>query len=173
DLKKAIAENTFRSDLFYRLSVFPLTTPPLRERKEDIPLLVGHFLKYYCPKLGTKEKSLSREAMQKLQAYEWPGNIRELENRICQAILLSPGETITPAAFEFDVGPIPIADQTYAEAKREALDIVEMRYLRELLFKTKGVISKAAEIAGLHRNTFWRLMRKHGIRVEEFQNQRP
>ena len=94
DLKKAVAEGSFREDLFYRLDVIPIEVPPLRERKEDIPLLVEHFVSKYCRILGHEVKGVSPEAMQRLTAHLWNGNVRELENVIERAITLVSGPVI-------------------------------------------------------------------------------
>lgn len=172
DIEQAIRQNQFRSDLFYRLNVFPFALPPLREHKEDIPLLVRHFAERYSEELCGKKKSFSAEAIQKLADYDWPGNVRELENKVRQAVLLEPGEVVSPSAIE--LGGEYTGEETwnFADVKQQAIDRAEKKLIRKLLAKTGGVISKAADIAGMHRKTFWRLMRKHGIETEEFRAQR-
>jgi len=98
NLEKEIAEGRFRMDLYYRLHVFPITLPSLRDRKEDIPLLVRHFIQHFSMTFGKKPPTPSMEVMERLIAYDWPGNIRELENLLERTILLTPGDTITQVA---------------------------------------------------------------------------
>ena len=98
DLLRAVADGAFRQDLYYRLSVFPLRVPSLRERREDIPLLVHYFVGRYAARIGRKITSVAQEAMERLVAYPWPGNIRELENVIERAVILSAGPELEVAA---------------------------------------------------------------------------
>lgn len=169
NIEQAIERERFRSDLFYRLNVFPITLPPLREHKEDIPLLARHFAELHGPDLCGKRMTFSPEAIQKLVDYDWPGNVRELESKVCQAILAAPHEIVSPSAIDLAVEAGPDLSLRYAEAKKAAVDRVERRFVRELLARTNGAISEAASIAGLHRNTFWRLMKKHGIHAGDFR----
>ena len=94
DLDKLVAENTFREDLYYRLSVIPVSVPPLRERREDIPLLVNHFLKKYAPAAGKSILRVNPQSLDALCGYDWPGNVRQLENTIERAVALETGEEL-------------------------------------------------------------------------------
>ena len=175
DLEEAIKSGQFRDDLFYRLNVFPITLPALRDRKEDIPLLVKHFAELHGPDLCGLCKTFSKQAIELLVGYDWPGNVRELENKVRQAILLAPGEIVETSAIDLPVEqPEGIISKscvgsTFCEAKRGAIDAFETRFVRDVLSETKGIISKAARLAGLDRKNMWLLMKKHGIRAEEFR----
>ena len=116
DLLVAVAEGRFRRDLYYRLNVFPIVVPPLRERAVDLPLLAGFFLQRFAKKFGKPVKRLAQDTLGRLAAYDWPGNIRELQNVIERGILLSPGETLDLAP---DFGPSPEVPQFHSP---EALD---------------------------------------------------
>ncbi len=169
NIEEAVQENRFRSDLFYRLNVFPIMLPPLREHKEDIPLLAQHFAELHSASLCGKRKTFSPDTIRKLVEYDWPGNVRELENKVCQAILMAPAKVVLPSAIDLAVQAAPEMSLRYAETKKDAINRTEQRFVRKLLAKTNGAISEAATIAGLHRNTFWRLMKKHGIQASEFR----
>jgi len=129
DLQKAIKDGAFREDLYYRLNVFPIRTPPLRERREDIPLLVEHFVHLAAKTLNLAAPTISNEAMALLTGYNWPGNIRELQNIVERAVLLSDGETITPAQL-----PKEIAGET-AEQPAEKTDSSLWGYEKALIVK--------------------------------------
>jgi len=169
DLEQAIKSGQFRDDLFYRLNVFPIVLPPLRDRKEDIPLLVKHFTELHSPALCGQCKAFSREAIEVFHAYDWPGNVRELENKVRQAILLAPGQIVAPSAIDLPVEKPAATTWRFSEAKKGAIDAFEMRFVRAVLGETRGVISKAARLAGLDRKNLWLLMKKHGIQAEEFR----
>ena len=94
DLDKQVSENTFREDLYYRLSVIPISVPPLRERREDVPLLVNHFLKKYAPAAGRSIARVNPQSLESLCGYDWPGNVRQLENTIERAVALETGEEL-------------------------------------------------------------------------------
>ncbi|HUT04524.1 MAG TPA: sigma-54 dependent transcriptional regulator [bacterium] len=172
DMEQAMEKNLFRKDLFYRLNVFPVTLPPLRERKEDIPLLVRHFAELHSPELSGESKTFSPEAIKKLLGYDWPGNVRELENKVRQAILLTHEEVVRPSAVELSVRRRPGSSAKFAEVKKEAMDRAEKQFLKEMLDRANGVIMLAAKLAGLHRKNFSILMKKHGIRAEEFRRRK-
>lgn len=172
DLEHAIRINEFRDDLFYRLNVFPIMLPSLRERKEDIPLLVRHFAELHSPDLCGPVKTFSPEAILKLSAYDWPGNVRELENKVRQAILLAPGDTVGPSAVDLQFLGTAASTFTLSDAKKRATDSIEKRLVRESLAETNGIISKAARLIGVARKNFWLLMKKHEIDAEEFRIQK-
>lgn len=153
DLEAAVAGNLFRQDLYYRLSVFPITIPPLRERKEDIPALVEHFIAKLSAEMNIPHKNISREAMDVLKDYSWKGNVRELENVIERAMILCDGGTITqmelrltpldtPGGKLEDIAP----DGTLDEVAKAALRIAESRRIRKALEDTHGNKTRAAEI---------------------------
>jgi DNA-binding NtrC family response regulator len=154
-LKKLIEQGKFREDLYYRLNVFPLELPPLRERKGDIPLLLGHYLKFFSEKNGTDAKAFSKKAIKALVRYEWPGNVRELQNlieRLC-TVVKNPVirlEDIRPynnGKSTFDIEGLPLKD---------AMQTFEKRYIGNVLDSVYGSRTKAAEILGIHRNTLLR-----------------
>lgn len=165
DLWTEVKENRFREDLYYRINVIPVNLPPLRERKEDIPPLVEHFLKKFNKKMKKKVKGLTSQAIQKLMMHDWPGNVRELENTIEFAMAMTEHDVITD---ELILGgkhlfPEPI------ESFKIAKDSFEKDYLVNVLSFTQGNISKAAEIAGKYRADFYALLRKHDLKPEAFK----
>ena len=175
NLETMAAEGLFRSDLFYRLNVFPIVVPPLRERPEDIPLLVRHFVRRFSQKLKRQIESVPASTMEALQRWHWPGNIRELENVIERAVILSTGSVLQVSLPEMPPAPEPSAmaasmpslsrdiGPTFADAERESI----LRALRE----ANGVIageSGAAARLGLKRTTLHSKMRKLGIRRMPF-----
>lgn len=167
DLEKAINEEHFRADLFYRLNVFPIHLPPLRDRGEDIPLLVSHFAELHGPVLCGHAKTFSPGAVQKLMAYKWPGNVRELENKVRQAMLVAPGDAVGPSAIDLPVKVKTSGSRRFRDAKNEAVAVFERQYVEELLTESGGVISEAARLAGLDRKNFWLLMKKHDVNADE------
>ena len=169
DLEQAIEGGQFRADLFYRLNVFPVMLPPLRDRKEDISLLVKHFADLHGPDLCGESKTFSKEAIERLLAYDWPGNVRELENKVRQAILLAPGAVVGASAIDIPVQSLAPTMGAFREAKRVAIDAFEKRFVRDALDRGKGVISRSARLAGLDRKNLWLLMKKHGIQADDFR----
>jgi two-component system response regulator HydG len=156
DIKERIQQGRFREDLYYRLKVIDMELPPLRERREDIPLLVQHFMN----KLGEGPKkilSVSEDSLKILTAYSWPGNVRELENVIQRAMTLCRGEIIQPE--DLPLHMVQEADENLAEKglrKKYTLDQLEKEYIRKVLIEVGGNKSKAAEILGLDRKTLYR-----------------
>jgi transcriptional regulator with GAF, ATPase, and Fis domain/predicted ATPase len=172
DLAEAMREGRFRSDLFYRLNVVPLTVPPLRERRSDIPQLVAFFLARFCRKFGKSVNGVSQETMERLIRYRWPGNIRELQNVIERAVVLSSGSVLQ---LDRDFLPAPGFAATPSEPEPEqapaerapALDEVQRLHILDVLARTRGVIegeTGAAKILRLHPNTLRSRMKKLGIR---------
>src|SRR5215468_10971628 len=155
DLEGAVQEGVLREDLFYRLNVIPIQLPPLRERREDIPLLIAHFLQKFSKELGKDVRGVSPEALAVLERYHWPGNIRELENVIERAIVLGNGETIEvdalpPNVLRPSTPAPPAAELPAAGFDLEAtLEDLEYRYIQMALDRTGGVQTKAAELLGL------------------------
>ncbi len=152
DLETAAAENTFRQDLFYRLSVFPITIPPLRERSEDIPVLVEHFISKFSADMNIPHKNISEDALEVLAGYQWKGNVRELENVIERALILCEGDSLSRK--EFSLTPGGSSGETLSgidmegtldEAAKAALAIVESRRIKKALEDNHGNKTKAAE----------------------------
>jgi DNA-binding NtrC family response regulator len=177
DLKEKIRKQEFREDLFYRLNVLTVQMPPLRERKEDIPFLAEHFLKHYCEEFGKPLKSLSPELMDLLLRRNWEGNVRELENIINRAILLSTGNVIKP--FEIGWTPEPsdscvvgreIYGMDYKEAKEEVLHRFHAEYLGELLRRNNGNVTHSARECGLERQALQQILRRYGIKSQDFRS---
>ncbi|MCI0341173.1 MAG: sigma-54 dependent transcriptional regulator [Planctomycetales bacterium] len=172
DLSEEVEAGRFREDLYYRLDVIPIHLPPLRERREDVPLLAGQFLARYARTMRKGVSTLSKEAMELLLAYDWPGNIRELENVIQRAVALSEGPEIVPhdlagrfaergkAAGGADPAAIPPGGMDL-EAHVEA---VERRFLEEALRRTGGHLTKAAELLGMTFRAIRYKVAKHGLK---------
>lgn len=174
DLKKMIQEGAFREDLFYRLNIVPIFLPPLRERREDIPLLVSHFLEKFNRERGRNIKGVSPEAMQLLVNYPWPGNVRELENVIERVVVMTEENTIgveyLPVAIREEAGEettVPRNSQELKKLKKElrkkAVAKIEKKFVLEALRRNKGNITRAAKDVGMHRQNFQALMRKYNI----------
>ncbi|HCY84302.1 MAG TPA: hydrogenase [Desulfobacteraceae bacterium] len=180
DIKQMIVENKFRQDLYYRLSVLPVHLPPLRERREDTPLLVKHFLETEALKADAPEKKVVPEAMQMLVAYSWPGNIRELENLIRYLMVTTPGEYIQPAnlpdhirqmagdAVESGDGgaglPPGVDNEFLVDLSAMTWPSLEKAYVKALMKKYNWNITWAARASGINRSTFASRMRKLDIR---------
>jgi two-component system response regulator PilR (NtrC family) len=172
DLARAIAEGRFREDLYYRINVIPIALPPLRERREDIPLVAEHFLAKYCEQMGKQITGISREAMDVLVRHEWPGNIRELENVIERAVALESTPTILldslPPAIR---GDVPRAVTAPAEAlPPSGFDLeahvksIECSYIAEALKRAGGVQVKAADLLGMSFRSFRYYVKKYNLR---------
>lgn len=159
DLKKAIKEGKFREDLYYRLGVVNIFLPPLRERGEDILLIANYLLRKYAAENKKTVKGFTTAALQAIENYHWPGNIRELENRIKRAVIMAEGSRITPADLEL-ASQFP---KYLGMSLREARDALEREFISRALAKNKGSISKAAEELGISRPTLYELMEKLGI----------
>ncbi|MCK9605460.1 MAG: sigma 54-interacting transcriptional regulator [Methylomonas sp.] len=165
NLLREVAEKNFREDLFYRLNVFPVTTPPLRERLEDIPLLVEFLIGKFAPKIGKKIIAISAKSLQRLQDYHWPGNIRELENIIERAIILADGPTLEIDPDQFPAG----TDQTAlksAQSSNSSLDSIAREHILGVLEQTRWVIegpNGAATRLDLKPSTLRYRMQKLGI----------
>lgn len=170
ELEKAVKEEKFRKDLFYRLNIIPLMMPPLRERKEDIPLLAGHFLEKYAIEFNKQIVNFTSDAMQKLIFYEWPGNIRELENIIERAVVFSKQTVIQSIDIASPCSETTEPDKSFQKAKSEAVSHFEKNYIRSLLLAHQGNITKAAKAAQKNRRAFWELMRKYKIEIQNFKS---
>ena len=169
NLEKEIAEGRFRMDLYYRLNVFPIILPPLRERKEDIPLLAIHFLHQYSRRTGKRITDIAAEALEKLMLYDWPGNIRELENLIERSVLLAPGAIITDILLP-DHFKKPVAVPAHTETIK-TIEENERDHIVATLKKCNGKISGeggAAELLNIHVSTLNSKIRKLGIKKEQY-----
>ena len=177
-LMAMVADGTFREDLFYRLEVIPLHLPPLRERKEDIPLLVEHFLVKKSREINVPLRRLTPEAMRILCDYPWPGNVRELENIIERTIVLSDGETIGPADLPFDSSvespvrdPGPIAADGAADATETPLtarlESLERDLIQRAMQQARGVKTQAAELLGIKTSALYYKLDKYGVEYAE------
>jgi len=169
ELTEEVKESRFREDLYYRLMVFPITLPPLRERKGDVPLLISHFMNIYAKGAGKKISHFSGEAMEYLMGYSWPGNVRELENVIERAVVLCEGDTINlshlPVGLDaFSGNRLPqVFDGGMETAKIVSLENMESEALKKALDIAEHNISRAAKELGIGRATFYRKAKKFGI----------
>ncbi len=157
NLEKLVKEGKFRDDLFYRLDVVRITLPPLRERREDIPLLVDFFIKRYSSKFNKPIRGITKEALSALENYPWPGNVRELENVIERAVVLEEGELITPESLPekiFSSVPVPHQELTTDFNLQEYLENVIRHYVKLAYEKAGGNKKKAAELLGLSYRSY-------------------
>jgi two-component system response regulator AtoC len=179
DLEEMVAQGTFREDLYYRLNVIPLRLPPLRERREDIPLLVRHFLVALGEQAvpPRRDVTFSQEAMRRLMAYDWPGNIRQLENTVERALALSPQRaqidvSVLPAEIRGDVDvthPVPLVLPEGGFDLDRTLALVERGFVQQALARTEGNRSRAAELLGVKRTTLVekvKRLQRLGLEVE-------
>ncbi len=174
DLDKSVADNTFREDLYYRLNVIPVTVPPLRDRREDIPLLVNHFLKKYATAAGRKITRVSPASLESLCGYEWPGNVRQLENTVERAVALETGEELrvelpaekskARAAAAGVGGPISAGSvlPDGVDMEKYVADI-ERTLLQSALTQSNGVQTRAADLLKISYRSFRHLMKKYDL----------
>jgi two-component system, NtrC family, response regulator HydG len=159
-IHEMVAENTFRQDLLYRINTVEINLPPLRDRHEDIPLLVDHFLKMYCQKYRKPVKTIAANTIKRLQKYKWPGNIRELQHAIERSVIMSDNNILTPEDFFF-LNQAP--DNPSKMSDNYNLDDVEKMVIQKAVTKHAGNISKAAKELGLTRASLYRRLEKHGL----------
>ncbi|MGK5095191.1 sigma-54 dependent transcriptional regulator [Deltaproteobacteria bacterium TL4] len=177
DLKQLSEEGKFRSDLYYRLNVFSIHIPPLRERREDIALLVDEFLKRYNQHYPKSISGMSPDVEAAFDQYGWPGNIRELENIIERAFILESSSVLTPESLPHDLISsdeinvrLPVdTGLNLAKAREKAVDNFERQYLKELLAAHQGRINNSAQTAGITTRQLHRMLSKYGINKEEFK----
>jgi two-component system response regulator GlrR len=179
DLPGLVKKGTFREDFYYRLNIVSLHIPPLRKRKEDIPVLADYFIKKYSHEYNKGVKSVSPEAVELLMTNHWPGNVRELENKIQQAVVMSRDGTILPRDFLFSQEssePEPksltsnssIYKETFSRAKKMIIHSFEREYLTRLLAQFNGDMVQAAARAGKSRTALWNLMAKYQLHPSQF-----
>jgi two-component system response regulator HydG len=180
DLEKAVEEGRFRRDLYYRLSVFPIKLPPLRERREDIQLLVVHFLELYKQKTGRFVSGISKDALRALVNYDFPGNIRELENAIERAIIIASGRQIELEDLPEAISQKPIdwsirrfenvstnGDSPHLEIELPTtMDEIERETIQATLELTKGDKSRAARLLGIGRKTLYRKLEQYDKKTD-------
>jgi len=163
NLAQAVSRGAFREDLFYRLSVVPIHLPPLRERIDDIPLLVEHFLQKYSRKAGKVVSAISRRAMTALQEYDWPGNVRELENTIERAVVLCRGQEIEVADIISHGISLGVPTSAWSGGKFKTLAEIEKNYITAVLHETDGNKGRTALVLGIDRKTLWAKLKKYGL----------
>ena len=177
DLKTEVQAGRFREDLFYRLNVFPIRLPPLRERAEDVPLLAAHFLEKHARAMRREIGGFDPEALRLLASHPWPGNVRELENAVERAVAISSGPDILSRDLPAELaapgpalppGPV-LASMPYRDAVEQAQERVSREYLVALLTEFHGNVTRAAARAGLERESLHRLLKKHGLRSDDFK----
>jgi two-component system, NtrC family, response regulator GlrR len=167
-LDVAVQNGKLRQDLYYRLNVVSIVLPPLRERREDIPVLANHFLAKYADEFDEELKTLSTEAQKRLTFYDWPGNVRELEHIIERAVMFSESSCIDEADIQLP-GQGSLPEESFQEAKAKFVERFERDYIQKLLLSYNGNISRAAQSARKNRRAFWELIRKHHIDVRSFR----
>jgi DNA-binding NtrC family response regulator len=157
DLEQAVREGSFRQDLYYRLKVISIQIPPLRKRKEDIPLLADHFRLRFAQETNKEIGSISREALDEMMLYDWPGNIRELENAIERAVVVGKSRSIQPQ-------DLPIFSSTQSRGPQDlSLREMEKEHIASILEQTNWNIKKSAEILGIDRSTLYHKLKRYGL----------
>jgi transcriptional regulator with GAF, ATPase, and Fis domain len=170
DLRKAVDEKLFRDDLYYRLSVFPITIPPLRSRRGDIPLLSVHYVERFCRELGKPPMTIARESMERLVSYDWPGNVRELANCLERAVILSDEPELSPEVLGFgpsrEVVPPPPDFElsgSLAQVSRRAASSAEKEKIRRVMDEVEGDRSRAADVLQVSTKTLTAKLREYGL----------
>lgn len=175
DLKKEMKEGRFRADLYYRIAVLTLIIPPVRKRKEDIPLLIKYFSNFYADKFHKKIKKPKQNVLVKASSYDWPGNVRELQNAVERAVVLSDeGNLSLDDLLELS------DDEKVADSPHQSEDLqlvysiakkhFEQRYIENLLFVSKGNIAEASRLSNQYRHSLYRLIKKYDINIELFKD---
>jgi two-component system response regulator GlrR len=169
DLQHEVQQRRFREDLYHRVNVLPISVPPLRERREDIPLLVDHFVQAFNRELGRSIKGFSPAALEYLLAGTWPGNVRELDNRIKQAMVMTKGEWVDVSDLSSrSTSTVDEELPTFRQAKAE----FEKSYVVRALQIAHGKVAAAARMAGKDRKDFYELMKRHGVDPNDFRARR-
>jgi two-component system, NtrC family, response regulator GlrR len=168
ELERAVKEGKLRQDLYYRLNIARVNLPALCDRRDDIPRLAEHFLAKYANEFGRSVQRLSETAMRKLVFYDWPGNIRELENTIERAVMLTEQEQISATEIILaDTGTVE--DESFQAMKAKVITQFERTYIHNLMVNYHGNVSQAAKAAKKNRRAFWELIRKHNLEVQSFR----
>ncbi len=181
DLKAMVAEGSFREDLYYRINVFPIQAPPLRDRRPDVPALAFHFLKAYCAELGKPMCEISAGAMSLLMNHDWPGNVRELENTMHRAAIVASDNMVRLAHMASLLQPVPAADHDVPRsgdelkrvkklARERSVEDIERRFVQEALRRNNSNVTRSAEDTGMQRANFQALMKKYSIRVRDSEH---
>ena len=163
DIRQMVADGRFQEDLYYRLNVIPIHIPPLRERREDIPLLVEHFIRKHAQRAGKRIDGIEPAVLQGLEAADWPGNVRELENTVERAVVLSPGPVIGPDVIRLLGVPSAAAPGLPSMLLRQNLDWAERESVRRALDSANGVKKDAAELMGISQRALSYYLAKHRI----------
>ncbi|HHT9105879.1 MAG TPA: sigma-54-dependent transcriptional regulator [Candidatus Wujingus californicus] len=175
DLLQCVQEKEFREDLYYRLNVINIKMPPLRDRKEDIPLLVKHFIEKYNKKENKQIKGINQDVEKEFYNYTWPGNVRELENVIERAVTLTNEDIISLDTIsslvkkEGNSGPTEdeLLSSPYKEARRKALDSFNVKYITKAINKTEGNVTNAAKESGIERQYLQRMLKRYNIKSKD------
>jgi two-component system nitrogen regulation response regulator NtrX len=165
DLKEEVKKGNFREDLLYRLNVIPIMVPPLRERKEDIPALVEHFLESFAAEYGKKQKKIAPDALKMIEAYDWPGNIRELRNVIERLVIMTPSDTITSKNLILIIAEPTRQDYLAYKTLKEARDAFEKDFIAKRLEENNWNVSKTAEILQIERSNLHKKIKAYNIKV--------
>jgi len=169
DLEEAVGNGKVRQDLFYRLNIISLTLPPLRERREDIPLLANHFLTKYAQEAQKEISAFSAEALHALMLHSWPGNVRELEHAIERSVVLCDQDFLQAEDLLISNSRLTTPRESMQEAKAKEIARFEKNYIQGLLSVCRGNITRAAQVARKNRRAFWQLIQKHHIDVNRFK----
>ncbi len=162
NLDELVQQGAFREDLYYRVNVFPIPMPPLRERKEDVPPLANHFLKKFESRVGKSISELTPEALGVLLGYDWPGNVRELENVMERAMILAAGPRLEGPDLAF-LGPAAVPEEQQQGGLPEMLENLEKHQLKEALDRNEGSVSRTAAELGINRTTLYYRLKKYGL----------
>jgi len=165
DLEEAVREGTFREDLYYRLNVITIHVPPLRERKEDIPLLASHFIEKFNFEFGKNVEGVSEEALQLLLEHDWPGNVRELENVIERAVIINKEGIIMPSHLPPQLIKVPEGAASPAPPHKTLLE-VERLHIQRVLNENDWNIQRSARILGIDRTTLYAKIKRYGLTRE-------
>lgn len=178
DLRSMCSRDMFRQDLMYRLNVFPIEIPPLRERVEDIPLIAGNILNKLKQSLPKKVEGISKEVLESFENYSWPGNVRELENLLERALILESSSMLTPMSFPPQLfvhqpgcgNELININLPLSQVRKVHMEAIEKQYLQQLLIKNKGKIKDSAHQAGIGERHLNKLMSKYGLDKKEFKS---
>ena len=166
NLEAEVEKGNFREDLFYRIHVVPISVPPLRDRKDDIPLFAHHFLGHFARQFEKRMTGFSQGALLKLIHYNWPGNVRELKNAVEAAVLMTDSDQIT----EDMILPSQAADDDEIILLKDAKENFEKNYLIQLMQVTRGNVTQSSKFAGKYRADLYALLKKHNVDPAEYRN---